>query len=245
MATQFCPYCGANREQMRDDQPCWRCKRLPTIAPPEPIRYASYPQPRAIPLWLVFTGGLGLLLLIGSVGTLGYLFLTAEDKDEHLLEQREAETTLRTPLPDGIVATPFATNTLDTVVATPPVAVGPFAETAVAMQTSLTPTPTATIPTPTATPTATATPFICPQAPQTRLTRDQRARVGEGGINMRDNPGLNANLLLRVNQDEVVTVIGDPSCLDGFVWWPVRLAGGSEGWMAEGSTNRYYLEPIP
>lgn len=240
MTTQFCPHCGANREQMRDDQPCWRCKRLPTLTQPS-VQPIAYTQPRTIPIWLIVVGSLGLFLMVGTISTLGYLFLTAEDSDS-LLEQRESESLPSNPTP--VVASPFVTNTPD-IATTPPVAVGPFAETSVAMQASLTPTFTATIPTPTEAPTITPTPFVCPDAPQTRLARDMQARVGGDGINMRDNPGLNANLVLRVNQGEDVTIIGEPSCTDGYVWWPVRLASGSEGWMAEGSANRYYLEPIP
>ncbi|MCB9436463.1 MAG: SH3 domain-containing protein [Anaerolineales bacterium] len=242
MTTQFCPHCGANREQMRDDQPCWRCKRLPTLASPSLVQPIVYTTSRAIPVWLMVVGSVGLLLMIGTVGTLGYLFFTAEDSDP-LLEQRESESLPSTTIP--IVASPFVTNTPDMPITTPPAAVGPFAETSVAMQSSLTPTFTATIPTPTEAPTMTPTPFVCPDAPQTRLARDVQARVGDGGINMRDNPGLNASVVLRVNQGEDVTIIGEPTCTDGYVWWPVRLASGSEGWMAEGSTNRYYLEPIP
>lgn len=240
MTTQFCPHCGANREQMRDDQPCWRCKRLPTLTQPS-VQPIAYTEPRTIPIWLIVVGSLGLFLMVGTISTLSYLFLTAEDSDS-LLEQRESESLPSNPTP--VVASPFVTNTPD-IATTPPVAVGPFAETSVAMQASLTPTFTATIPTPTEAPTITTTPFVCPDAPQTRLARDMQARVGGDGINMRDNPGLNANLVLRVNQGEDVTIIGEPSCTDGYVWWPVRLASGSEGWMAEGSANRYYLEPIP
>ena len=47
MSVTLCPHCGANREGMNDQQPCWRCKKLPYSTVAQPVHsaagYAQYP----------------------------------------------------------------------------------------------------------------------------------------------------------------------------------------------------------
>lgn len=41
----------------------------------------------------------------------------------------------------------------------------------------------------------------------------------------------------------IFEVVEGPTCRYGYVWWSVRLADGSEGWLAEGAAGDYYVEP--
>lgn len=99
MSYSTCPHCGANREGMPEQKPCWRCGRLPISNPsfaptnsPPPSRPSLGTQtagyvPRStaksyIPLWLKVTGSLGLLLMMALfVGGIT-LIITAEESTE-------------------------------------------------------------------------------------------------------------------------------------------------------------------
>jgi hypothetical protein len=37
-------------------------------------------------------------------------------------------------------------------------------------------------------------------------------------------------------------VIGGPWCADGYRWWQLQLADGTQGWSAEADTSGYFLE---
>lgn len=41
----------------------------------------------------------------------------------------------------------------------------------------------------------------------------------------------------------VVSVLDGPRCNLGYVWWQVRLAGGTTGWAAEGDASSYFMTP--
>ncbi len=83
---------------------------------------------------------------------------------------------------------------------------------------------------------------------QSRLQTRQTARVmfNDGlGNQLRDNPGRDqsgSNVVGVVSEGTVVTLIQGPVCLDGFVWWRVRLPDETEVWTAEGDTAGYFLE---
>lgn len=254
MSFPRCPRCGKSREGMNDQQECWNCGYIPAKAPPPINNVVPPPPPAPLPdegpletvppmaRWIMVSGTIGILLLLVTLIWGVRLFIHARNFDEGdeentaLVQQRESET-LPTASPttqtDPGIVPPTATN---------PVAIDPFDQTATALQPTATPTNNLP-PTPTETPT-TPTPVVCPDAPPARLQLNQQASViSRNGINMRDAPSTQGNIVLNVSFGDSVTIIGGPECAESYLWWQVRLADNREGWMAEGTTAQYFLEP--
>lgn len=131
MSTQLCPHCGANRQGMSNNQPCWRCRRLPTTRPQaqdpsmgsrppmamplqQPLIIVKPAERPYIPRWLGCLGTLGILLgLVFFVGGL-LLFITA-DSSEETPENNRSELANTTQTPGGITgAIPSPTATVAT-----------------------------------------------------------------------------------------------------------------------------------
>mgnify|MGYP000707128340 CR=1 FL=1 len=49
---------------------------------------------------------------------------------------------------------------------------------------------------------------------------------------MRTGPGLSASTVGKLSEGDVVCFIGLPRYSDGFKWWPLHAADGTEGWAA-------------
>ncbi|NDJ86990.1 MAG: hypothetical protein GYB66_14010, partial [Chloroflexi bacterium] len=84
-----------------------------------------------------------------------------------------------------------------------------------------------------------------------RLQIGDTARVlfnGDGlGSALRDNPGKEqsgSRFVTTMPEGTVITVLEGPVCLDGMVWWQVSVPDGTQGWVAEGDAQQYYLEPF-
>jgi hypothetical protein len=110
------------------------------------------------------------------------------------------------------------------------------------------------LPTPTNTPTITPLPTrqsaqLCPDAfPSRFVMGDQGAVSLEPPIrnNVRKEPGLDAELIGKLNPGEPFIVIGGPECKDQMVWWKVRsLQTQLIGWTSEGQAGEYWLVPTP
>jgi hypothetical protein len=54
------------------------------------------------------------------------------------------------------------------------------------------------------------------------------------------------NVLERLQPGKIFDVISGPTCdtSNTWRWWLVKAASGTEGWMAEGIVDEYWLEPI-
>lgn len=90
------------------------------------------------------------------------------------------------------------------------------------------PTPT---PIPTFTPPATPDLSIAPEA----ITVGYYAAVANTeniGVSLRGGPSTDNIRLELVPEGEALLVIGGPEEGSGFIWWQVRLADGTEGWVA-------------
>ena len=110
------------------------------------------------------------------------------------------------------------------------------------------------LPTPTNTPTITPLPTrqaaqLCPDAfPSRFVMGDQGAVSMDPPIrnNVRKDPGLDAELIGKLNPGEPFIVIGGPECKDQMVWWKVRsLQTQLIGWTSEGQAGEYWLVPTP
>ncbi len=59
--------------------------------------------------------------------------------------------------------------------------------------------------------------------------------VGPERLNVRKGPvgpGVDAPVVGKLSEGDVVCLIGPPWFTDGFKWWPLHAADGSEGWAA-------------
>jgi tetratricopeptide (TPR) repeat protein/uncharacterized protein YgiM (DUF1202 family) len=52
-------------------------------------------------------------------------------------------------------------------------------------------------------------------------------------LNLRSGPGLNFDILTKLDRDSQVTLLEGPKKADGYAWWRVRAADGTEGWAVE------------
>jgi hypothetical protein len=97
--------------------------------------------------------------------------------------------------------------------------------------------PSATSPLPTVTPIPTFTPPPTPDrsTPPAEITTDYYARVANTdgvGVSLRAGPSTDNLRLELVDEGTVIFVFGGPQEGNGFLWWQVRLASGTEGWVA-------------
>jgi hypothetical protein len=53
------------------------------------------------------------------------------------------------------------------------------------------------------------------------------------GVNLRDAPGLESNVIAIVPEGTTVTLRGEPEFVDGLNWWPVVGQNGEQGWLVE------------
>ena len=82
-------------------------------------------------------------------------------------------------------------------------------------------------------------PAVCSRSP--RLILGQQAIVSPGLANrIRSAPSLNATIVGRIQENEVVDVLEGPICGDGYNWYRVQNNRIS-GWSAEGIADEYWL----
>lgn len=105
-------------------------------------------------------------------------------------------------------------------------------------------------------PSETPTPFVfaqvaaeparpCPDAPPTRMILHERGRVLDDDpreLRMRSSPGVNNSIVMTLPLKAVFLVLDGPRCADTYTWFYVRYRN-SEGWIAEGEEEFYYIEP--
>lgn len=80
--------------------------------------------------------------------------------------------------------------------------------------------------------------------PTQLVSGDSPKVVSAEGLTLRSRPDRFSSAVQTLSQGTVVTVIGGQACSDGYRWWPVRLSDGTEGFIAEASTNEYFIEPV-
>lgn len=116
-----------------------------------------------------------------------------------------------------------------------------------------TPTFVATLaPPPTVTPTAfrfssieTTPTLACPDAPPTRLILHERGRVSdedERSSFVRSAPGTQNDDVLSLPVGAIFLVLDGPVCEGDYAWFLIRYRT-TEGWIAEGESDLYYVEP--
>jgi Tol biopolymer transport system component len=56
--------------------------------------------------------------------------------------------------------------------------------------------------------------------------------VGAQGLNLRQEPGTDKEVISLLSEGAIVCMLGSPALIRGLRWWPVRSSDGSEGWAA-------------
>lgn len=105
------------------------------------------------------------------------------------------------------------------------------------------------------TPEITFTPFIYPELRTatdpcgidlpTRLILHERGRVADEDdrpLNMREGPDVDFAQIRQLRINSVFLVLDGPECTEDYIWYFVRH-NGLEGWIAEGESGIYYVEP--
>ncbi len=92
----------------------------------------------------------------------------------------------------------------------------------------------------------------CKGAPPTQLSVGVRAAVlpvSEGlpvvAVRLRSDAGLKGRILSELQSGAQMIVLSGPVCQDSYLWWQVQLDNGAQGWVAEGSAQNYFIDPIP
>ncbi len=62
-------------------------------------------------------------------------------------------------------------------------------------------------------------------------------------VNLRSAPGLNARDIGDLRTDDLVTIVGGPTCVSAITWW--QVSGVKPGWVAESTQSAVYLEAAP
>jgi hypothetical protein len=86
----------------------------------------------------------------------------------------------------------------------------------------------------------------CPVNFPARLVGGEWAwSIAEGGQNLRAEPTVQAERMALIPNNDILRVLEDSTCADGYRWWPVAYAGLS-GWTVEGNPadGRYWLEAL-
>ncbi len=82
----------------------------------------------------------------------------------------------------------------------------------------------------------------CDLAPSSQLSVGMSVRVSTDELNLRSSPELGPNIIEKYYTGATFQVVGGPECGDGYRWWQVKQF--VTGWMADGESGEYYLEPV-
>lgn len=89
----------------------------------------------------------------------------------------------------------------------------------------------------------------CPGAKPTRLTPNMQAKVSQVAtqISMRAQAGMDAAKVHVIASGRLVNILAElPVCADGAYWWHIFVPEkGFEGWVREGDSQDYWIDPLP
>jgi len=93
---------------------------------------------------------------------------------------------------------------------------------------------------------STPTKVICPHAPDTRVKEGDQIIVARlmDNLRIRSEPTINSEKIGSLTTGAKLIILGGPSCADNYLWWLIKTENGLIGWVAEGSRENYYLEPV-
>jgi uncharacterized protein YgiM (DUF1202 family) len=68
--------------------------------------------------------------------------------------------------------------------------------------------------------------------------------INNDTLNVRTEPAIETNILERLDIGAVVTLLDGPRDTNGYRWWRVRTAQGTEGWAVESADGIQTLIPL-
>ncbi len=72
-----------------------------------------------------------------------------------------------------------------------------------------------------------------PEAETDQTSETVQATVNDTGVNLRSEASTSGEIVTTLSEGAVVTILGESQEADGFVWWPVELEDGRQGWVVE------------
>lgn len=86
----------------------------------------------------------------------------------------------------------------------------------------------------------------CSAPYNTRLENTGRALViTDGSLNIRSrSTTAQKNVVGLAKPGEVVSLLNGPKCGQNMLWWSIRTSNGVEGWVSEGTSKDFFLEPF-
>ncbi len=98
---------------------------------------------------------------------------------------------------------------------------------------------------------AAAQQVACPGAPPTRFAVGVQGTVSPTApgtvstpLRVRNQPSKTGQILLQLRDGAQFSVTGGPKCADGYLWWQIKTDNNVTGWVAEGDTSGYYIDPV-
>ncbi|GEM_PF-1876101 len=89
----------------------------------------------------------------------------------------------------------------------------------------------------------------CPGAPPQRMVVGKRGIVCTkmDDVWLRLRPNRSAAALTDLGPGTVFTIVGGPSCANGWSWWQIETSAGELGWISEGgdAIDPYFICPLP
>lgn len=90
------------------------------------------------------------------------------------------------------------------------------------------------MPTPTRTPVVFPTATATPERAALLVGYTATINTSDGDtLNVRANPGITARVVIQLEDDTVVTLLEGPLDADGYTWWRIQTADGTQGWVVE------------
>ncbi|MDZ4671178.1 MAG: SH3 domain-containing protein [Phototrophicales bacterium] len=89
---------------------------------------------------------------------------------------------------------------------------------------------------------------LCAGSPVSIVRSGINGRVtvfNTGPVNVRQSAGTTFPVSRILPENARFAIIGGHQCVDGYTWWQIRLDDGVVGWVAEGTTSQYFIEPAP
>jgi uncharacterized protein YraI len=87
----------------------------------------------------------------------------------------------------------------------------------------------------------------CPDTQPSMLMPGRKGRVSTSSASsnrVRSAPGTAGTKIGEIPAGGYFDVLAGPKCVDGLAWFQVHAENGVEGWMAEGTADEYWVQPI-
>ncbi len=89
--------------------------------------------------------------------------------------------------------------------------------------------------------------YACTNTIETQIIKGDNVRVTYSNgipVRLRSEPVIKSSTFItQFNEGTQLEVLDGPSCNEGYVWWYVQ-SGKYKGWIAEGTSSNWFIEPV-